>query len=121
MANQKPVYYSPKSGDAFLFIKEVPKTFLIQRIESGTYDYSHFQSLDDAAKEIVTEWWTPGYTAFDEDDEEYEVSYEEAYQKSMDSLTAYTLEEAVEEAFSYNGGFLETLGYIEMVDLEIFE
>lgn len=121
MVTQKTVYYFPKFDDAFFFVKEIPETFFIQTVESGTFDYSHCSSLDEAAEEITSEWWEPGYLAADDDGEMYEMPYEEAFEQSMDTLTAYTLDEAVDKAFSNNGSFLDALGYIEMVDIEVIE
>lgn len=121
MTTKKTVYYFPKFDDAFIFVKETPKTFFIQSLEAGSFDYSHCSSLNEAAEEVTLEWWVPGYHAVDVDGELYEMPYEEAFQQSMDTLDAYTLDEAVDKAFSNNGSFLGSLGYIEMVDIEVIE
>lgn len=115
----KTVYFNEQTGTAFFFVKPAPKTFIIQRVDSGTYDYSHCGSIEAAVQEVTAEWFTEGSNlVLDKNGEERDMTREEAEKQSRDTLESCTLDEALDDACKYNGGFLESLGYIEMVDVE---
>ncbi len=104
----KTVYFNEQTGTAFFFVEPAPETFIVQRVDSGTYDYSHCGSIEAAVQEVTAEWFTEGS----------DMTRDDAEKQSRDTLESYTLDEAIDEACKYSGGFLESLGYIEMVDVE---